>query len=173
MGVIIRAAESSDLDAVVSIEATAFKTDWLGRAKLDRYIADGKVIVVVFNEDVAGFCVIRFRPGKPTVHLATIAVSETARAKGFGTRLLAAAEHEAARRGYRLLQMEVRADNLRALQFYWKAGFRRAGERPGYYSDGATAIRLRKRIAGIDFGATGRLLERAVFTLWALPRRQA
>jgi GNAT superfamily N-acetyltransferase len=52
-----------------------------------------------------------------------------ARARGTGTRLLAAAESELARRGCVRLQLQLAVGNRRARAFYERFGF---GTRPGY-----------------------------------------
>ncbi|MGB5098427.1 MAG: hypothetical protein WBN82_11005, partial [Porticoccaceae bacterium] len=46
-------------------------------------------------------------------------------------------------RGCTALTLEVRADNGAALELYRKLGFVEAGHLPGYYEDGAEALRMR------------------------------
>ena len=45
------------------------------------------------------------------------------------------------------MTLEVRYDNAPAIALYEKCGFRAFGEHEDYYSDGATALRYRKRLA--------------------------
>jgi ribosomal protein S18 acetylase RimI-like enzyme len=42
----------------------------------------------------------------------------------------------------------VRVDNRPAIRFYRGFGFRRVGEVPGYYEDGRTGLRMRRRLQG-------------------------
>ncbi|MDX8462963.1 GNAT family N-acetyltransferase [Mesorhizobium humile] len=170
----IRAAQAGDAGPVANIEATAFKTDWLGRERLEHIVSmqNGDVLVAEMDNRIVAFCLIQFRQRKPSANLRTIAVLPKMGGKGLGTALLNAAEGEAARRGYRLLRLEVRADNHRAIGFYQRAGFRRIGRKPNYYADGIAAIRMHKRIAGRELWLPGRVLERAVFAIIGMLRRQ-
>jgi ribosomal protein S18 acetylase RimI-like enzyme len=61
-----------------------------------------------------------------------------------GQRLLEAIESEARRAGLAELRLEVRTDNVAALQLYQRNGYQRFAERSGYYEDGCNALRLRK-----------------------------
>ncbi|WP_245519631.1 MULTISPECIES: GNAT family N-acetyltransferase [unclassified Mesorhizobium] len=166
----IRSAQERDAQAVTDIEAVAFETDWTGYAGLESSISNGDVLVAEVDDRVVGFCVILCRQGKSTASLKTIAVSPSVAGRGFGTALLNAAEKEVFLRGYRLLRLEVRADNHRAIRFYLRAGFRRTGFKPNYYADGIAAIRMHKRIAGWDW-LPGRILEWITFAIARTLRR--
>jgi ribosomal protein S18 acetylase RimI-like enzyme len=48
------------------------------------------------------------------------------------------------RRGARAIRLMVRADNVRAIAFYRRYGFRPSGRIPDYYEDGMTALKLRR-----------------------------
>ena len=161
-----------DAEAVADIEAAAFKTDWLGRERLERSISNGDALVAEINNRIVGFCVTRFRQKKRSANLETIAVSSRMAGRGFGTALLNAAEAEAARKGYRLLRLEVRADNHLAIGFYQRAGFRWIGRKLNYYSDGIAAIRMQKSLAGREFWLLGLMLERAVFAIAEMRHRK-
>ncbi len=47
-----------------------------------------------------------------------------------------------------MLRLEVREDNSRAIRIYEKSGYRKIGREPGYYEDGATALRYEKTLRG-------------------------
>ena len=62
--------------------------------------------------------------------------------------LLAAAEEAAFEHDRMMLRLEVREDNLRAIRIYEQGGYRKIGREPGYYEDGATALRYEKTLRG-------------------------
>lgn len=55
--------------------------------------------------------------------------------RGIGTRLMESAYAEGIRRGCSRCFLEVRKSNLKAIQFYYRQGFRVAGTRLNYYTD--------------------------------------
>ena len=75
----------------------------------------------------------------------TLAVAAPAQGTGLGSRLLAALLEEAARRGQRVVSLEVRADNEAAQRLYARHGFSRTGVRRGYYPGGVDALVLTRR----------------------------
>ncbi|RWI19451.1 MAG: GNAT family N-acetyltransferase [Mesorhizobium sp.] len=168
----IRAAQQGDVDAVADIESMAFRTDWMGRDRLERGILSGDVLVAEMDHRVVGFCIVRFRRGKPSANLVTIAVSRDAEGSGLGTTLLNSAEAEAARRGCRLLRLEVRADNYRAIALYQRAGFRWIGKKPNYYADGIAAIRMHKSLGEREFWLPRLILERLAFAVAEMLRKK-
>jgi GNAT superfamily N-acetyltransferase len=73
---------------------------------------------------------IHLRPGKdgvteePCGYISLLATTKDAEGTGIAARLMAAAEEWARSRGYRLLSLDVFADNKRAIDFYERGGFR-------------------------------------------------
>ncbi len=63
----------------------------------------------------------------------TMAVAPSHQGQGLGALLLSALLDEAARRGQRVVSLEVRADNAAAQRLYERHGFARVGVRKGYY----------------------------------------
>lgn len=167
----IRAGREADARAVAVIETAAFKADWMGYDRLALNISNGEVLVAEIGDRVVGFSVLKCRQGRSTASLVTIAISPAVTGQGFGPALLDAAEHEATRRGFRLMRLEVRADNHRAISFYERAGFFRTGIKPKYYGDGTAAIRMHKRIAPGWW--LGQVLDWASFAVARVRYRQA
>lgn len=66
------------------------------------------------------------------------------RGRGFGARLLAAAERAARKRGRNRLRLEVRTRNRAARALY--AQYRVVGRIDAYYEDGAPALRLERKL---------------------------
>ena len=73
----------------------------------------------------------------------TLAVMPERRRDGLGGALLRAAMEEAARRGARVMFLEVGVSNAPAQALYAQAGFVEVGRRPNYYPDGSDALVLR------------------------------
>ncbi|MGA2495889.1 MAG: GNAT family N-acetyltransferase, partial [Roseiarcus sp.] len=66
---------------------------------------------------------------------------------GVGRALQQACERNARGQGLEAQRLEVRNDNPAANALKEKIGFRPFGRYPGYYEDGATALRFEKRLA--------------------------
>jgi ribosomal-protein-alanine N-acetyltransferase len=106
-----------------------------------RYLvaADGEEVV-----GYAGLCAY----GADECYVQTIAVAAPAHRRGVGTALLTALLDEAARRGCRRVDLEVRADNAAAIALYERFGFTAVGRRRGYYQpSGTDAIVMRREVA--------------------------
>jgi ribosomal-protein-alanine N-acetyltransferase len=148
----IRSAEPADIGALIDLENRSFSSDRISRSGLRRLIVSpsAEVIVAASAGAVAGYAVLLYRAGSRVARLYSLAVSPEFR--GLGRELLAAAETRASRRGCAALRLEVRHDNQRAVNLYERAGYRRFGEKPGYYADGATALRFEKTL-GVRAGA--------------------
>ncbi len=101
----------------------------------DRHMAasfapvDGASTVIACASDGRRLGYIHLRPGKdgvtdePCGYISLIATTKEAEGTGVATRLMAAAEDWARGRGYRLLSLDVFADNRRAVDFYRRGGF--------------------------------------------------
>lgn len=72
--------------------------------------------------------------------VANIAVVRDVRGRGLGSAVLQALLEDMRRRGAERSVLEVRADNAAAIAMYIRHGFRRVGERPGYYRRSNTKI---------------------------------
>ena len=92
--------------------------------------ADGAATLIACDEDGRRLGYIHLRPGKdgvtdePCGYISLLATTPEAEGTGVAARLMAAAEDWARRRGYRLLSLDVFADNKRAIAFYERRGFR-------------------------------------------------
>ena len=68
-------------------------------------------------------------------YIGNVAVRRTSRRQGAGDMLLDTLDSLAKEENLRFLTLEVRAGNLPALALYEKHGYRRTGERKGYYTE--------------------------------------
>jgi GNAT superfamily N-acetyltransferase len=91
--------------------------------------AEGTLTLIACGEDGRRLGYIHLRPGKdgvtdePCGYISLLATTAEAEGTGAATRLMQAAEDWARRCGYRLLSLDVFADNKRAVEFYERRGF--------------------------------------------------
>ncbi|HZH27184.1 MAG TPA: GNAT family N-acetyltransferase [Azospirillaceae bacterium] len=143
----LRQAHAGDLDALLEIEAASFPSDQLSRRAMRRLIADGgKMIVAQQDGRVVGYCCVLRRRTSRSARLYSIAVRADTGGRGVGRALLAAAEALSVGAGCTSLRLEVRTHETRAVRFYEAAGYRRIADLPGYYADGAPALRMCKAL---------------------------
>ena len=121
------------VDEVLGIEREAFSNPWqrsdfeyaLGRA-------NGYAVVAFESDALIGYAVGFF--ARADFHLASLAVRGDRRGKGIGRALLIRVVEGAQGRGARVISLEVRASNIRALALYERAGFRHVAIRQDYYT---------------------------------------
>ncbi|MCU0573161.1 MAG: ribosomal protein S18-alanine N-acetyltransferase [Syntrophobacteraceae bacterium] len=73
------------------------------------------------------------------IQVLNLAVHRTFWRRGLGRALLEHVVHEGLSRGCSRATLEVRPSNAEALGLYESMGFRRVGERPGFYAEGGEA----------------------------------
>lgn len=143
----------SDLDALLAIEAAAFAGDRISRRSFRRFLGgDSHASLIVADGDgaILGYALLLFRKGVAHARLYSLAADVRRQVAGTGRQLLAAAEQNARSRGATALRLEVREDNVRAIALYEKSGYRRLRAAPGFYADGATALRYVKPMTDRD-----------------------
>jgi ribosomal-protein-alanine N-acetyltransferase len=123
------------LDEVMAIEQMAYSHPWTRGNFLDSlrsgYRAEVLLSTGLSDEKVIGYFVAM--PGVEEMHLLNITVSPVCQGQGWGQILLQAVVERSRQCLAQWLWLEVRASNLRALSIYQRFGFRRVGERKGYY----------------------------------------
>ncbi len=140
----IRPAAVEETPALAEIHASAFTSAWT-QSVIGALLAGGFGLVGEGADGPLGF--ILCRTGADEAEILTLAVASDARRQGLGAALVAAALAEAQARGARRMFLEVARTNAAAIALYETAGFRRVGERPGYYADApgdADALVLRR-----------------------------
>jgi ribosomal-protein-alanine acetyltransferase len=151
----IRAAELTDLDALVAIENLCFDTDRLSRRSFRHLLTRGRAATLVAERGgaVAGYVLVLFSHGALHARIYSLAVDPAARGQGLGRDLVAAAEDAAQDRECSEIRLEVRKDNEEAIGLYESLGYRRFGVLSDYYEDHEDAVRYRKSLApqlGLD-----------------------
>ncbi len=147
----LRPARARDLDALVCLEETSFAGDRLTRRSLRRFLASPRAPVLVAEGPggtVLGSAVVLRRRGSGVERLYSLAVAPEARGSGVGGALLDHLLARAVLRGTRAVRLEVREDNGAAIGLYRSRGFHETGRTPGYYADGAAAVRMERPLEG-------------------------
>ncbi|KAA9149108.1 ribosomal-protein-alanine N-acetyltransferase [Microbacterium lushaniae] len=146
----LRAAEASDLDAIMTLERASFPTDAWSEAMMREELASRHGWYVVAEEAgmLAGYAGLRAPRGAKDADIQTITIAEPFRGRGRGRMLLRALLAEADRRGVREVFLEVRADNPVAQALYASEGFTEVGRRPRYYQpDDVDAVVMRLELS--------------------------
>jgi len=145
---VIRPGDETDLDAVFALECASFRTDRLSRRALRQFLrASHRPLLVARSVGrVIGYVLIAMRVHSKSARIYSLAVDAEVARRGIGRELLHAAERYARAHGRGSLRLEVRYDNSSAINLYQKLGYHNFGHYPGYYADGATALRFEKSL---------------------------
>jgi ribosomal-protein-alanine N-acetyltransferase len=132
----IEAMQLGDLDGVMEIERSAFKTPCSPQVFLEEMARDWAFVDVV--RDRATRRVVAFANYwlvADEVHLLNLATAPADRRAGHASRLLAHLIELGRSRSCRLVTLEVRRSNAAALRIYRRFGFSAVGVRPNYYAE--------------------------------------
>ena len=105
---------------------------------------DTAVIVAAVRNHLTGFAIMNF--GDEQAHLSLLAVMPTYQRCGIGKQLMAWLEESALTAGIMTINLELRATNFAARDFYRALGFNEAAYIPGYYRGVETALRMSRDI---------------------------
>jgi ribosomal protein S18 acetylase RimI-like enzyme len=144
----IRSGGLDDLDDIYALECASFVSDRLSRRALRRFLkaSHRPVLVARIGGKLAGYVLVSLS-GSRAARIYSLAVDQGLARRGVGRELLRAAERYALAHGRGAMRLEVRYDNDIALALYRGLGYDDFGRYPGYYADGAEALRLEKRLA--------------------------
>jgi ribosomal-protein-alanine N-acetyltransferase len=122
----------TDLDAVVSVERSAYSFPW-SRGNFVDSLEAGYFAEVLADPagPVLGYFVAM--AGVDEMHLLNITVDPRHQGQGHGSALLLAVRRLATELRLGSLWLEVRASNIRARALYRRRGFAEVGLRKGYY----------------------------------------
>ena len=139
----LRPAEPDDrafIDGLLPRLSGVPRPAWHDRAAMegfqDRHMAssfaavDGATTLIACGEDGRRLGYIHLRPARdgvtdePCGYISLLATTPEAEGTGVARQLIGAAEDWARGRGYRLLSLDVFANNKRAVEFYERRGFR-------------------------------------------------
>ena len=130
------AMTAGDLAEVMAIERVAYAHPWTEGNFADSLRA-GYCMQLLRAADGALIGYFVAMRGVDEVHLLNITVAPQRQRCGWGRLMLDALAHWARGQGAQWLWLEVRVSNTQARRVYEAHGFRRVGERRGYYPAGA------------------------------------
>ncbi|MDF7801727.1 GNAT family N-acetyltransferase [Pontiellaceae bacterium B1224] len=144
--IFIRRVGLNRIDDLLALEESSFPTDRISRRNLRNLLRSESACCLGAYSSGAliGSMVILFRAGTRSARIYSLAVSEAARGRGVGRRMMARAEQEVRKRGCVKMRLEVRPDNIPAIRLYEKLGFKKTQELSGYYEDASSAHVYRK-----------------------------
>lgn len=151
--VTIAAARPDDVEAILSLEESAFppgerwnRPSWAGELE-----GDAMHTLIAWRQDgfgpadVLGVLAIRLLGDQ--ADLDRLMVAPAARRRGIGQTLLAAGLDAAAQSGAAEMILDVRTDNPAAIALYEGASFDTLSTRAGYYGPGADAKIMKRNLA--------------------------
>ncbi len=122
------------LDEVMAIEQSAYAHPW-SRGNFSDSVRSGyQAQLLVAGDTLLGYFVAM--KGVDEVHLLNITVAPAWQGQGWGRVMLDALAVWSRGQGAQWLWLEVRVSNTRALRIYEHHGYRRVGDRRGYYPAG-------------------------------------
>jgi ribosomal-protein-alanine acetyltransferase len=148
----IRKYASADLSAVLSVCRQSPEAAQWSENGFEQAASSGQVILmaevgIAAAARVCGFLVARVTVGE--AELLNMAVDAADRRKGLGSKLLAGAAKEAEAQQASRMYLEVRESNEAAISFYERHGFRKNGQRAGYYLNPIeNAVLMEKKLTG-------------------------
>lgn len=119
------------LDEVVAVERQAYEHPWTRGNFSDSLRSGYEAQLLTADGVLLGYFVAM--KGVDEVHLLNLTVVPAHQSQGWGRVMLDALALWARGQAAQWLWLEVRVSNLRAQRIYEQHGFRRVGERKGYY----------------------------------------
>lgn len=101
----------------------------------------GQLVLCTPNDIPIGF-ISSAKIDRDTARIMMFAVDPMFRSRGLGRTLINAFRNKALIDGIRIITLEVRETNERAIRFYRKNGFMPSELLPGFYNDGGTAVKM-------------------------------
>lgn len=128
----VRPLQLSDLGSVNRIELTGYSHPWSEAVFRDCFRDDYRLWALEDgDQQLVGYAIVAYLFDE--AHLLNICVAKAARGYGLGRLLLTRLTKEAFADGMSVVTLEVRLSNQSAIALYESQGFRRVGQRPGYY----------------------------------------
>jgi ribosomal protein S18 acetylase RimI-like enzyme len=144
----IRPGGLDDLDEIYALECASFSADRLSRRALRRFLkaSHRPLLAARLGGRLAGYILVSMTSRSRAARIYSLAVDAAFSRRGVGRELLRAGERYALAHGREAMRLEARYDNAAALALYESQGYQDFGRYPGYYTDGAEALRLEKRL---------------------------
>lgn len=142
----IREASLKDLPPLMEIENQTFGQDKFSRRNLFYLLTKANATGLVDSDKniIRGFSLVLYNKGTSLARLYSLVVDDKYRRMGIGKKLLKASEKDALKNDCVILRLEVRMDNLGAINLYNKMGYRKFDVYQNYYKDHSAALRMEK-----------------------------
>lgn len=132
----VEAMRPADLDAVMEIERSSFRSPWSRQVFVEEMARDWARLDVVRDADTGAVTAFaNYWLVCDEVHILNLATHPQVRRSGHGSRLLAHIVDFARREACNQITLEVRRSNTQALRLYRRFAFRAIGVRPNYYAE--------------------------------------
>ncbi|MEM3640685.1 MAG: ribosomal protein S18-alanine N-acetyltransferase [Candidatus Bathyarchaeia archaeon] len=137
------------LDSLYEIEMKCFTKEAFTKQQIAYLLTDYNSIGLIakVNGQIVGFIIGRIYIDEESLigHILTLDVSPTHRQKGIAQRLLLEIEKIFKGKGVKECRLEVREDNIAAINLYRKLGYKKVGKLRHYYEN-AHGLYLRKAL---------------------------
>jgi len=137
------------LDKLYEIEKQCFKQEAFTKQQLAYLLTDYNAIGLAarVNGEIAGFAIARvdIRRNAAFGHILTVDITPAYRRKGIAQKLLHEVETILREKGIKECRLEVREDNVAALNLYQKLGYKKVGKLEKYYGE-AHGLYLQKTL---------------------------
>jgi len=130
-GIMLRTLFQSDLEHILMIEKAVHVSPWTEQTFKACFQSNYRGFVMEANKTLIGFIIISL--GVEECHVLNLGVAHAYQRQGYGHQLLLHALNYAKSQGLRIVYLEVRRTNSRAISLYKKLQFQLVGERKGYY----------------------------------------
>ena len=127
----IRPMRDEDLEAVWNIERRAYDYPWSRGIFIDCLRVPYVCEILEEAGQAVGYAVMSM--GGDEAHLLNLCLDESVRGRGLAARMLEHLMERGLGEGVRVIYLEVRPSNTRAIKLYRAAGFVRIGVRRNYY----------------------------------------
>ncbi len=149
MDIKIETATLDFLNELYEIEKDSFAEEAFTQVQIRSLLIDYNTIALIArqSEKIVGFVIalIEMTRNRSFGHIITIDVSPPFRRRGIAERLLQNVEAQLKEKGVNECRLEVREDNIAALNLYLKLGYHKVGRLEKYYGT-AHGLYLRKSI---------------------------
>ncbi len=149
MEITIEDASISRLDKLYEIEKQCFEQEAFTKQQLAYLLTDYNTLglTALLNGEITGFAIARVDIGRNGQfgHIVTVDVAPAYRRKGIAQKLLHEIETSFKERGFKECRLEVREDNVTALNLYQKLGYNKVGKLRRYYGN-ANGLYLKKTL---------------------------
>ena len=150
MQLTIETATTKILDELYAIEKQSFTREAFSKREIAFMLEDynGIGLVARVNREIAGFLIARIDIGRGRLfgHILTLDVAPRYRRMGVARKLLEELDKLLKQKGAVECRLEVREDNVAAINLYLKLGYQRLGMLKNYYGN-AHGLYLRKTLS--------------------------